>query len=310
MEPRVGAEMRIQLDDIGDRKGTGIGEAEIIDIGIVRHKSGRVFVRYLFDDLIGLLAKDMHDNVSNGWDNVVVVCGAEGSGKSNLAWQIAHAYNPTFDLTTNYVYSAEDFREKLKEGNDLKNTFWMDEGSNIANNRDWQSMDNKDFISILEMMRSRGWTLIFCIPSFERLDVYIREHRIRYLLECKPIQFSKDDAIRGRGYFELKKRTTSGFGFKTIGFGKFDPIPTDVKDIYEQIKLDAQQKKIEAVTSRYDDGPSTYKKKYEEQCRKTDEIMLRMYNSGLDKRHLMDLFGIDSDRTFENRIYRARRRNG
>lgn len=301
--------MRIALPEPGTEVGTHLGRlATVEDVQVIRYPSGKIFIRYLFSDLMELLIDDMKKNIRNNFDNVVVVCGAEGSGKSNLAWQVCHAFNPTFDLTTNYIYSSEDFRDKLKEGSDLKSTFWMDEGSNIANNRDWQSLGNKDFISILEMMRSRGWTLVFCIPSFERLDVYIREHRIRYLLECKPMRFNSDETQVERGYFELKKKTD--LGFVTIGCGRYDPIPPDVKKTYEQIKLEAQEKKIEAVTSREEPG-SKYKKKYEEKAKEMDAVMLQLWDSKTCKREeLMTMFGIVSEQVFYNRISKARKAHG
>lgn len=299
--------MRIQLAEIGSEMGTGIGQAVIEDVGVIRYPSGKIFIRYLMTDLLKILAEDMRRNVAANYDNVIAVVGAEGSGKSNLAWQICHAYDEGFDLNKQYVYGAEDFREKLREGGDLGRTFWMDEGSNIANNRDWQSTGSKDFIQILEMMRSRGWTLVFCIPAFERLDVYIREHRIRYLIECKPMQFSKDGSERARGYFELKKKSVKGFS--TIGYGKFDVMPEGVKETYEKIKLEAQQKKIEEVTTRDESPGGKYKKMYEEKTKENDDIMLALYESKTcDKDGLMQLFGIDSDKTFHNRIGRARKR--
>lgn len=299
--------MRIQLAEVGSTKGTGIGQAVIEDVGIVRYPSGKIFIRYLYSDLLKLLAEDMKRNVDSHYDNVIAVVGAEGSGKSNLAWQICHAYDEYFDVKKQYVYSAEDFREKLREGAALGSTFWMDEGSNIANNRDWQSVSSKDFIQILEMMRSRGWTLVFCIPSFERLDVYIREHRIRYLIECKPMQFGKDDYEKARGYYELKKKAIKGF--TTVGYGRFDPMPEDVKEVYEAIKLDAQQKKIEEVTTRDDSPGSKYKRMYEDKTREADDIMLALYESKTcDKDGLMQLYGIDSEKTFHNRISKARKR--
>lgn len=300
--------MRIQLADIGSTMGTGIGQAVVEDVGIIRYPSGKVFIRYLMEDLLQIIADDMKKNVAQNFDNVIAVVGAEGSGKSNLAWQICHAYDETFDVRKQYVYSAEDFREKLREGAALGSTFWMDEGSNIANNRDWQSVSSKDFIQILEMMRSRGWTLVFCIPSFERLDVYIREHRIRYLIECKPMKFSKDDHEHARGYFELKKKTYRGF--QIIGCGRFDPMPEEIKDVYENIKLEAQQKKIEEVTTRDNESPgSKYKKMYEDKTKEADDIMLALYESKTcDKDGLMQLYGIDSEKTFHNRISKARKR--
>ena len=299
--------MRIQIADEGETWKTDIGEAHIEDMNVVRWKqSGKVFVQYLLSDLIDVLAKDMHRNIRDGYDNVVVVEGPEGSGKSNLAYAICKAYDPDFDVSAQYVYNTDAFKEKLQSGNDRHSVFWMDEGSNIANNRDWNTVDNKDLIGLLETCRSRGWTIVMCIPTHERLDVYIREHRIRYLLRCGPMKFEKN-GFRDRGYFELRKKAPWG-KLETIGYGTFDKMPEDVKPTYEAIKTDSQNKLIDKVINPEMPGEK-YKAKYEELSKRTDEIMLRLYEAKTcDKDALMQLFGINSERTFENKIYRARRR--
>lgn len=302
--------MRLIVEGAGDKKSTGIGELEVLDTKVMRWRSGKVFVRYLYKDLIEALAKDMCRNVADGYDNVVVCEGPEGSGKSNLMYHVLSAYQLAhtgreFDLEKQYTYEMEEFKEKLREGDSSRTTYWMDEGSNIANNRDWNTQGNKDLVAFLEMMRSRSITFGMCIPHHERLDVYIREHRIRYLLRCGAMDFDHSEA-KPRGYFELKKRNEYG-RMITIGYGTYDPMPEEAKKTYEAIKLRSQEKKITQITDGGDAPGAKYKKKYEEQCKKEDYILLKMYNAGVDREELMETFGISSMQVLYNRISKARK---
>lgn len=300
--------MIISVSNEGELWETKIGKMEVLDAEIYRWRSGKVFIRYLLKDLIGELAKDMKKNVAANYDNLVVITGCEGSGKSNMAYALAAEYSrqcgQEFDISSQYVYSTEDFRDKLRSGDDFRGIFWMDEGSNMANNRDWNTTDNKSLIQLLEMCRSRGWTLILCIPSVDRLDLYIREYRLRYLIECKPMKFEKYGP-RERGYFELKKKASYG-KMEVVGYGMFSPMPAEQKEIYEALKLDSQNKKIKEVVDPERPG-AKYKAKYEESCKRMDSVMCSLYESGHDKDSLMQLFGIESEKTFHNRISKARK---
>jgi len=298
--------MIINTDEIGARRRTDIGDMEIADTQIIQYRrAGKIFVRYLYAGILERLAEDMRDNIRGGYDNVIVVEGPEGSGKSNFAYQICQAVDPKFDLEEQYVYSFDDLREKLRQGDDHGTVFWLDEASNVANNREWQSQDNRSMISLLEMMRSRGWTLVMCIPHHERLDVYIRDYRIRYLIKCEPMSFAHA-GHRDRGFFELKKRTPYGT-MKLIGYGEYDPIPDGPKETYERLKLQSQSKKIAAVTS--DDKPGAkFKRMYEGERAKIQDVALRLHEMGMADREMMSLLGVDSYSTLHNLYYRARKR--
>ena len=298
--------MIIQTDEVGDKRRTDIGDLQISDTQIIQYRrAGKLFVRYLYDGLLAQLAEDMRDNLRGGYDNVAVVEGPEGSGKSNLAYQLCLAVDPTFDLNEQYVYSFDDLRDKLRAGDDHGSVYWLDEASNVANNREWQSQDNRSMISLLEMMRSRGWTLVMCIPHHERLDVYIRDYRIRYLIRCEPMTFAAA-GHRDRGFFEVRKRNPYGT-MRLIGYGEYDPIPDGPKKTYEQLKLSSQTKKIAAVTS--DDKPGArFKKMYEGERLKLQDVALRLHEMGMDDKHLMDILGVDNYSTLHNLYYRARKR--
>lgn len=212
--------------------------------------------------MIPALVRAMRRNISDNLDVVLAIQGAEGSGKSNLAYQICKAYDPNFDIASQYVYSVNDLRQKLKEGDDRHKVFWLDEGSNIANNRNWQTQDNKDIVELLEMMRSRQWILVFCIPTIERLDVYIREYRLRYVLTCKHFKFQ--GISYPRGLFEVYAKNSLG-KIQYVGVGSYNRIPEGDKEIYEQIKLASQQQRLQKFMDNEDKNPGAkYKAKYED----------------------------------------------
>lgn len=220
---------------------------QVIDRAIRVYPSGKWYIRYLYDGLLDILADEMHKNIEDHLDNVVCIYGSEGSGKSHLAYWLAKKYNPNFDMEKSYTYSFDDLLIKIHEFEDDKNAiFWLDEATNISNNRDWMRRDNKAFITMLEMFRSRGWTLILCIPDKDRLDVYLREQRVRYLLHADWLNWEEQPEIR-RGYFGLFRVDTKTAGYrkeKFVGYGEFDVIPEDDEKIYNSIKQRTQDAKL------------------------------------------------------------------
>lgn len=299
--------MRMQVAGPGETWKTPIGELPVLDYKVYSHNSGKIFIRYLLEDLLDKLAEDMRKNVRDDYDNVVVVDGGEGSGKSNLMYQILKRYDPNFEIARGYTYDADAFKKKIREGGDIGRTFWMDEGSIIANNRDWNSPQNKGFIKTLETCRSRHYTLGICIPSFDRLDVYIREHRVRYLIHCEPMDFT-DGGFRQRGYCEVRKKNDITGALELIGYAEYSKMPDDVAAEYKQIKLESQDKLFrDLYGDDADDSPGAkYKKKWEESEKKQNRVMLRLYNSGTSIEELQDIFGIESRKTLQNRLSKAR----
>lgn len=225
----------------------------VLGARVKRYRSGKMFVKYFFEGhtedgrgLTDRLIDDAKDNVDNAYDNLIVVCGAEGSGKSNWAVNFCKMYDPTFTLQERYIYDYLPFLEKLED--DFANArggraYLMDEATNLASNRDWQKEDNKNFIQLLEMFRSRGLTLVLCIPSFDRLDKYIREHRARFKVECLDLPEGKK--FGGRGYYELTICRTNTF----VGIGTFPKMSDEDKQIYEKLKEESQLKKLQEMKS-------------------------------------------------------------
>lgn len=211
-----------------------------------------LFVQYLSDDLMDCLVKEMHDNINAEYDNLIVVTGPEGSGKSNFAYWLAKKFDPNFDIEDGYVYDMGPFLKKIDTDEIKGRVFWMDEATNIASARNWMKDENKSLIQLLEMLRSKGMTLIMCIPLLDRIDLYIRETRMRYHIKTAERCWDLDKTIK-RGYFELTSKKSN---FKTICWGTFQKIPEEEKAAYEALKSQSQKSKIHEIRERYEEDNS------------------------------------------------------
>lgn len=297
---------RLKIEGSGEIRRTRIGDCEILDAQLQMYRSGKFFIQYLCKDLLQILAEDMHRNVKADYDNVVMIEGGEGSGKSNLAWNVINAYSPGFDINQVYVYNMQGIRERFAAADYGGGIFWMDETSQIASNRTWQSEDNQDLVGILETSRSKGFTICGCVPHISRVDIYLRESRMRYLLRCRPIKFPTI-GYKPRGIFELLKRNNESDRMEHVGYGLFDPMPDAAKQIYEPIKADFQERFRKKISEKKD--KTGYKEKYQQVQNEKTKIMAELHDQGLvDDDKLMQLFGYDQKKTFQNAISRARQR--
>lgn len=268
-------------------------------------KSGKFFTRYLYADLMDRLVEDCHSNVANEYDNVIVVQGREGTGKSSFAIRLAKALNPKFNMETDYIYSYEEMVEAVTEpGNgDIGRVFWLDETSSIMNNRDAMTNSSKNMVELLEMMRSRGWTLIMCIPSVERLDKYLRDYRIRYLITVEVLAWDNVYKEESRGNWSLAFKYGDSYQtFKVIGYGRFDPMSEEEAAEYKEIKLRSQQTKLDEISGK--DKPSN---KWDGAQKKLQDAFLVMYENGITQDDIAEKYGYTKD-TVVSMISNARTR--
>lgn len=127
-----------------------------------------------------------HDNA----DNLVVLEGEEGAGKSTAAMTLcillAPALEVRFDPVMHAVYHWEDWTRVWQAGQ-RGNLYLLDEGGNLIFSRDHSRAENKAVVKILQQCRILNGTLIMCVPNFRWLDPYVREHRAKIRIRCHAV---------------------------------------------------------------------------------------------------------------------------
>ena len=303
--------VRIKIEDIGESRRTPIGDCEILDYNFVQHRSGRYFTQYLLKDLLNELVEDMRRNVQRDYDNVILITGGEGSGKSAAMYWLLRTYkgeswDDARDIPACYTYNMEFMRERLMNNDLSSKMFWMDETTQIANNRDWQSTDNKDFVSMLETFRSKKCLFGGCAPKLERVDVYLRDFRMRYHIHLQPMTF-KSTGYLPRGIFELEKRNPQSGEMEHVGYGLYPDMPDEAKEIYLPLKEKCQDDLRQKISTG--GKGNRYKGMYENEKKKNNEIMLQLHDLHyVEDSELMRLFGYDNRGTFANALSTTRQR--
>ena len=283
--------MIVKGTEIGEYRPTPLGSLQVMDSHVKVYSSGKIFIQYLYDDLLGRLAEHMHSNVDDDFDNVVVIEGGEGVGKSAFTWNLAECYQPGFDFESQLTYSFDELREKLKNGNDKRSVFWLDEAYDIANKREWQSEQNRIMVKTLVKMRSRHWTLLMDVPRSSDMDFYIRDHRARYLVTVEYGMEFDNLGRRERGIFQLQVRSRETGKWVHCGYGLFPPIPREVKKIYEKYKEASQDKDLQDDGSDRSPG-AKYKAKYETERRRLARTVRLLRNMGMPPNEIRQQLGL------------------
>lgn len=202
----------------------------------------------IYSDMLQKFAAHLKKRIKNELQNIIVVTGRTGSGKSTLAIQLAKAVaGPDWDLATNYIYGADDFREKLRNGNAGRTVSLFDEGSVSFNSLTSNARDDRDMVVLLDVLRSWGMTTIICIPSFYDLNKRIREHLVDYLVVCpeRPLVHG----YKARGFFEVYAPQSMQWSDKVywanMGAGVFKALDTKTDMHYQSIKLARQRSQVE-----------------------------------------------------------------
>jgi len=141
-----------------------------------------------FDPTLIYFAWKGYKRLYDDKDNITVICGLEGEGKSTLGINYCSLISPSFNFDST-CYDSEEFKKNLREG--IKgDSVLADEGGVILFSREAMKRENKNIIKILTAIRERNLNLVVCVPNFFIIDSYIREHRVNTLIQ-----------IRKRGYY-------------------------------------------------------------------------------------------------------------
>ena len=195
------------------------------------------------------------DNIKDKWDNVILISGREGVGKSTfMFWgcflfHLIYAkknpsYKKEFTLEKNLTYTASEFNQKIKDLN--HEALGMDEGTRAFYKRNSQNSAVKESVALLTQSRFKYLTYFICSPRMSDTDEYLRSWRITIWIEVIDrgeaqiyyiLEEESDDAWNLK---DIKKRSKRHkmFGGKGNKGQKITcpDIPPSVKAEYERIK--------------------------------------------------------------------------
>ena len=190
---------------------------------------------------------------NNEFDNIVMIEGNRGVGKSTLAYKLSKKLKikSPFKPRRDIVYSREDVIRAL--ANSRHGIIFADEMINVTYKRDFFEADQKKLIKALNMYRDSCNTFICCVPRFSSLDTDMQELcKLRFVVVSRGIAiihmpltttFTKDKwdiyrnmkieskwGKRGIAHPKYAQLTTA------VGWLKFGDLPTKQKRIYKKLK--------------------------------------------------------------------------
>lgn len=208
-------------------------------------------------DTMDLFAAELKENVRKKFQNIIVIEGGTGSGKSSAAIRLAKTMDPKWSITDNYIYSLDDLREKLRkadEGQKVSPISLFDEAVVSLNSRNANKTEDRDMVILFNTMRSRGWTTILCVPSIFDLNKAVRSTHVDYKLRCP------DKApIRGlprRGFLEFSRAKRSEYKrsnepyWYLFAAGIYPPLEKEWDREYQKLKNEKQNQLLDEFINK------------------------------------------------------------
>lgn len=143
----------------------------------------RLFDRYLIHRCYLICKRLKKKN-----DEVIVVVGREGIGKTTLSVQLMAMINPQSTID-NICLGSKEVIQSLRQL-EKQSCFTIDEGGLSLFSRESMTVMQRSMVKIFMTIRAKELCAIILIPDYKSLDRYIREHRCHLLID-----------VRGRGKY-------------------------------------------------------------------------------------------------------------
>lgn len=218
-------------------------------------------VEFYMDNFLASALDVLIERHDKDWDNLGIIDGDEGAGKTTLAWglgaYLASKTGKEFNID-NIVFDPD---ELMRIGREKKGQIIIwDEAVIGGLGSEWSSKVQKKLIKILMTCRKNNHFWFFIIPKIFRLNTYIAEDRAFFLINV----YSKDHITRGNYvvfnkerkdmlldiYRNTKKKRYDVFSFP----GKF------TKAYSQLIDKEAYDKKKDQAIKKMDIGDNKNKK--------------------------------------------------
>lgn len=187
-----------------------------------------------FSDFVG----ELKANMARDSDNVIVIDGYEGTGKSNLGIILSKSVNEAFDPGKEAIFTVQDWN-RIFDDNVKEKPYLVDEAGNLLFSRDYASTDSKFLVKLLMQARILRSTITLCLPNIGWLEKYVREHRVKYRIHM----FDRTSAMLQRSV--VNWRTGTG---RFEDLGRLSGIPS-ARAVWPELWKAYEERKIAAVRS-------------------------------------------------------------
>jgi hypothetical protein len=158
-------------------------------------------VGYLFDHVMISKCYTIYKKLKKFDDYVIVIVGREGSGKTTLSAQISAYIDSNFDVPR-MSFTSLEFIQNLRKGQP-GDAVTSDEGGLMLFSRESMSLQNRSNVKTLMVVRKKSLALCICVPDYNSIDSYIRNHRTKLLIEV--ISRGHYKAIFGEGLKKINR---------------------------------------------------------------------------------------------------------
>ena len=207
--------------------------------------------RLIYSDVLPAFSGVLKERVKSDHQNVIVITGGTGTGKSTLAVQLCNELSKSlgegrWKIGENYIYSVDDLKTKLRDREYSSSINLFDEGSISLNSNNSQRSEDKMMVALFDTMRTLGWTSIICIPHIDSLNKRIRLYHMDYRLICPNRELMKGYGIRG--FAQVYRHILRDFGQpydKLVATTTFKPLKNKQATEYSAIKRQHQDMLID-----------------------------------------------------------------
>lgn len=220
--------------------------------------------KYVMNDTLVSNLKTARRVVKNDWDMVFLIDGAERSGKSVMAAQMAYYCDPTLNLDR-VTFTSDEFRNAILNAKPYTAVIY-DEAYTGLSSRGTMSNINKAIVEMLAEIGQKNLFVFIVMPTFFDLDKYAALWRSRALIHI----YTGDNFHRGFfAFYNIdRKKNLYLLGKKLYKYDVVKPNFTGRFSGYYPLDSDEYKKK------KYDSLMARSEKNYDQEVVKRAESIL------------------------------------